>query len=365
VTEVSTETASLIEATRLSPYSSSIGIQDRLDGSGGTLLLCEQFADRPDSTSSSALQARSKPLSTGDAFMPLQTLFSAIVGCCLFTSTLVAGSPVWKTDFDAARLEAQKQQRPLLVHFYSDSCAPCVQMEQNVLHKAPIEEYIQGNLVAVSVNVDQHSELQKRFSVNRWPCDFVLDPSGSRRLVTSTGPRSIADYRQMLEKAVTWNAQLQARAAKPAPQPIVGSISPNPAPLVQAPVPTYSSDKLLLEGYSPVSLLTDKKWIKGTSEFAVDFEGQWFLLTSSEEIKAFRSKPENFVPQFMGCDPVLLWESEQVPAMRGVTRFAAFYDDQLYLFASKENRDRFKESPDRFITTRVVLDLDLIETVTR
>ena len=296
--------------------------------------------------------------------MPLRIAFSSFLGWCLLTGTLLAAPSAWKSDFDAARMEAQKLQRPLLVHFFSDSCAPCIQMEQNVLHKAPIEEYIQANLVAVAINVDQHSELQKRFSVNRWPCDFVLDPSGSRRLVTSTGPRSIADYRQMLEKSVTWNAQLQARLAKPAPNPAIGNVASDAGP-VTPPLPAFSKDKLLLDGFSPVSLLTDKKWIKGTEEFAVDFEGQWFLLTSTDEVKAFRVKPDNFIPQFMGCDPVLLWESSQVPAVRGITRFAAFYDDQLYLFATKENRDRFKESPDRFITTRVVLDLDLIETVTR
>ena len=296
--------------------------------------------------------------------MPLRTAFSILLGWCLLTGTLTAAPSAWKTDFNAARIEAQKLQRPLLVHFYSDSCAPCVQMEQNVLHKAPVEEYIHGNLVAVSINVDQHSDLQKRFSVNRWPCDFVLDPTGSRRLVTSVGPRSVADYRQMLEKSVAWNAQLQARQTKPNPENSVGRVDTD-STSVARPQPTFSREKLLLDGFSPVSLLTDKKWIKGTEEFAVDYEGQWFLLTSAEEIKSFRAKPGDYVPQFMGCDPVLIWESPQVPAIRGVTRFAAFYDDQLYLFATKENRDEFKKSPDRYITTRVVLDLDLIETVTR
>ncbi len=296
--------------------------------------------------------------------MPLQSVLSGVLTWCLLAGTLAAAPPAWKTDFDAARVEAQRLQRPLLVHFYSDSCAPCVQMEQNVLHTVPVEEYIRGSLVAVSVNVDHHSELQKRFSVNRWPCDFVLDPSGSRRLVTSTGPRSVADYRQMLEKAVTWNTQLQARQTKPAPDTAVGLVAATPDKTPPLP-PAFNKTKLLLDGYSPVSLLNDKKWTKGTEEFAVDFEGQWFTLMNAAEVKAFRAKPENFVPQFMGCDPVLLWESPQVPAVRGVTRFAAFYDDQLYLFSSKENRDRFKESPDRFITTRVVLDFDLIETVTR
>lgn len=292
--------------------------------------------------------------------MPLYTVVFSLLGWCLLTGSLLAAPSAWKTDFNVARLEAQKLQRPLLVHFYSDSCAPCVQMEQKVLHTAPIEEYIQGNLVAVSVNVDQHSDLQKRFNVNRWPCDFVLDPTGTRRLVTSVGPRSLADYHQMLKKSVEWNQQLQARQTKPLPE-----ASAEGATSVTTVLPMYSKDKLLLDGYSPVSLLNDKKWVKGTEEFSVHFEGQWFLLTSAAEIKSFQAKPENYVPQFMGCDPVLIWDASRVPAVRGLTRFAAFYDDQLYLFSSAENRDLFKKTPDKYIQTRVVLDLDLIETVTR
>lgn len=296
--------------------------------------------------------------------MPLRLTISSIVSWCLLVGSLFAASPVWKTDFDAARIEAQRLQRPLLVHFYSDSCAPCIQMEQNVLHKAPIEEYIASSMVAVSVNVDHHADLQKRFNINRWPCDFVLDPTGTRRLVTSTGPRSVADYRQMLEKSVAWNTQLQARQPKPAPTNEVAKTPTTPAPQAATPV-KFSRDRMMLDGFSPVSLLKEKKWVKGTEEFAVQHEGQWYLLLSDDEVKTFQAKPENYIPQFMGCDPVLLWESSQVPAVRGMTRFAAFYDDQLYLFVNKENRDRFKETPDRYISTRVVLDFDLIETVTR
>lgn len=289
--------------------------------------------------------------------MPRRIVCMSLVGWCLLTSSLLAAPSVWKSDFDSARLEAQKLQRPLLVHFYSDSCAPCVQMEQKVLHKAPIEEYILGNLVAVSVNVDQHSDLAKRFNVNKWPCDFVLDPSGTRRLVTSVGPRYLADYHQMLKKSVEWNDQLQARLKNFTPD--------NTVDRVPTTTPKFSPDKLILEGFSPVSLQTDKKWIKGTEEFAVDFEGQWFFLTSAAEVKAFLANPEDFVPQFMGCDPVLIWDTSRVPAVRGLTRYAAFYDDQLYLFSTAENRDLFKQSPDKYIMTRVVLDLDLIETAMR
>ena len=310
------------------------------------------------------LQARSKLLSIGDAIMPLRIACLSLLGWSLFAGTVLAAPSAWKTDFDSARIEAQKSQRPLLVHFYSDSCAPCVHMEQKVLHQAAIEEYIQGNLVAVSVNVDQHSDLQKRFNINRWPCDFVLNPSGTRRLATSVGPRTLADYHQMLVKSVAWHNQRVALLEKLNTQTSLANITPG-TDSVNSPAPKFTRDNLILDGYSPVSLLTDRKWIKGTEEFAVEFEKQWFLLTSAEEVKTFRAKPASYVPQFMGCDPVLLWDKSQVPAVRGLTRHAAFYDDQLYLFSTAENRDLFKQSPDKYIITRLVLDLDLIETVTQ
>lgn len=282
---------------------------------------------------------------------PLRTASLFFVWCLMATAAMAAGP--WQTDFEKARAEAQRLQRPLLIHFYSDACVPCVKMEQTVLHTPQVNDLLAQKIVGVSVNVDQHLELAKRFRIDRWPSDVIVEPATGRRLTTSTGPKTLGDYCMMIEKGLTWHG-----VPKPAPKP-EPEMTPTP------PVPVFSAVNLLLDGYSPVSLLKDKKWIKGTEEFAVDHEGLWYLLTSAEEVKTFKAKPAKYAAQFMGCDPVLLWESPQVPAIRGTTKFAAFYDDQLYLFSSKENRDTFKQSPDKYITTRVVLDLDLIETVTR
>ena len=69
------------------------------------------------------------------------------------------------------------------------------------------------------------------------------------------------------------------------------------------------------------------------------------------------------MPRFLGCDPVVVWDSDR--AIRGLTKFAAFYDDELYLFSTAENRDTFKAKPDTYIRTRIVLQPDEIETVVR
>ena len=52
-------------------------------------------------------------------------------------------------------------------------------------------------------------------------------------------------------------------------------------------------------------------------------------------------------------------------AVLGSTRYAAFYDNELYLFVDDINRKAFKRSPDNYVRTRVVLNVDQIETVTR
>lgn len=283
---------------------------------------------------------------------PLRTASLFLVWCLLATTAMAAGP--WQTDFEKARAEAQRLQRPLLIHFYSDACVPCVKMEQTVLHTPQVNELLTQKIVGVSINVDRHMELAKRFRIDRWPSDVIVEPATGRRLTTSTGPKPLGDYCLMIEKGLAWHG-----VPKPTPKPEPG---PTPTP---PPASVYSASNLLLDGYSPVSLLKDKKWIKGAEEFAVEHEGLWYLLTSADEVKTFRAKPAQYAAQFLGCDPVLLWESPQVPAIRGTTKFAAFYDDQLYLFSTKENRDTFKQSPDKYITTRVVLDLDLIETVTR
>lgn len=287
--------------------------------------------------------------------MPLRTASGFAAWCLLATWALAAGP--WMSDFEKARAEAMRLQRPLLIHFYSDACVPCVHMEQNVLHKAPVEEYLSQKIVAVSINVDHHLELAKRFQIDRWPSDVIVDPASGRRLTTSTGPKPVGDYCTMIEKGLAWY-----QVPKPAPVPVP---VPKPTPVPAPTPPVYSAQNLLIDGYSPVSLLKDKKWIKGTEQFAVQHEGMWYLLVSADEVKTFQAKPAKYAAQFLGCDPVLLWETPQYPAVRGTTKFAAFYDDQLYLFSNKENRDTFKQSPDKYISTRVVLDLDLIETVTR
>ncbi len=277
--------------------------------------------------------------------MPLRSVWIALLGVALLATTLSAAPPTnWRKDYNAALAEAQRLNRPLLIHFYAADCGPCVTMERTILHHADVEQRLAEKLVGVSINVSEQERVRQMFGVQSWPTDIIIDPTRPAQIATSKGARSVVDYCHTIDTAVTWYQRIHPVAASPVAKP-----TPEAGPQ--------------LIGYSPVTLLRDKKWIKGTSQFSVQFEKHTYHLCSADEVKIFNASPDLFVPQFRGYDPVVIWDKKQhVP---GSTRFAAFYDDQLYLFETKENRDQFKQTPDRYLATRIVLDPDLIDTVIR
>lgn len=274
--------------------------------------------------------------------MPLRSAWIAVLSITLLASISWAAPPTnWRSDYAAAYKEARTLNRPLLIHFYSSDCGPCVTMERTTLHHADVEQRLAEKLVGVSINVSNNENVRAQYKVNGWPTDIIIDPLLNERIAESGGMRSAADYTQSIDTAVDWYHRVHARPTPPAPK----------------------SPALQLGGYCPVTLLRDKKWVKGNPQLTITHEKQVYNLSSPEAVKLFQAGPEQYVPQFRGYDPVVIWDKKQ--HVLGSTRYAAFYDDQLYLFESQENRDQFKQTPDRYLSTRVVLDPDLLETIIR
>ncbi|MBL8850860.1 MAG: thioredoxin family protein, partial [Planctomycetaceae bacterium] len=88
----------------------------------------------------------------------------------------------WMTDFDAALAEAQRLQRPLLVHFYTDWCPPCKRMEQSVLNRPEILAEIRKRVVAVKVNAEHSPKVAARYGVDSFPMDVFVEPDGTEML---------------------------------------------------------------------------------------------------------------------------------------------------------------------------------------
>ncbi|MCA9054001.1 MAG: thioredoxin family protein [Planctomycetaceae bacterium] len=286
----------------------------------------------------------------------------------LLTATLVCqlgsnafASDGWRSDFEAARQEAVQSGKPLLVHFSAEWCGPCRQMESTVFNQPQVVRILQQDIVAVKLDVDHHKALSSRFGIESLPCDIFLEPGGDR-IVESTGYRGVSEYVEMLQRAKTRNTEL-ARLRQQRANTSVAAATPAASADASVAPTAEANAAAMLDGYCPVTLWKSRKWIKGSSELTTDFRGQTYHFSTAEAMDTFKQDPRRYTPRFLGCDAVSVWESDR--AVRGQTRFAAFYDDELYLFSNAENRDTFKQNPDRYIRTRIVLQPDEIETVVR
>lgn len=282
-----------------------------------------------------------------------------VLGLILLTGTTGSAQTVWHTELHAARSEAERLNRPILCHFGAKWCAPCQKMERTVLNQSHVTQVMRGRVVGLKVDVDANPDLAHRFGVTQFPTDVFIEPTG-QRLMISTGYQSPEEYIGLLERAGRrYDTLLASREQKTTPP-----VQSAPSDGKNSSKLTGTSDpRLMLEGYCPVTLKNDRTWKKGDPELSTQYKQQIYHFASREAREEFFRHPDTYVPQFLGCDPVVVWTTDR--AIPGSIEWGAFYDNQLYLFSSNENRRKFKESPDKYLTTKIVLHVDQIEWVLR
>lgn len=279
------------------------------------------------------------------------------------------GPRQWLVDYAFARAESNRLGLPLLIHFSTSWCGPCRQMERETLHAPTLMGLVGTQLIALKVDCDESPGLAEAFRVNSYPTDVIVAPSSGRIVSHTVGYQASGQY---LANVNHWKTQFpnertQAIARltpEPAPnQPIVRSPpkSQSPSlPVIKRPEPSIASqprpaENLVgLDGYSPVAIKTRRTWARGRRDLSAIWQGVIYYLASDKELQAFRSAPHRYAPRMLGCDPVLLWESDR--AVQGNVEFGAFYDGELYLFSTAESRDRFKLNPNQYVRVRHVLN---------
>lgn len=280
----------------------------------------------------------------------------------------------WGNDLSRALADGKRLRRPIVLHFYADWCGPCRQMERDVLHTKTLLAEIERKFIAVKINSDQHPELVARYSIRALPSDVFLDPDG-RLLSQAEGYQEQNNYLTRLARIDSQVARLQKiRIARR--QDIGNASSPDrrgrssvgrtdststaangkPAGSTPGTHHTGQSVPVGLDGYSPVALSLHRRWVKGRPEFTATYQQVEYQLASIDELHAFEKDPSRYAPRLLGCDPVILWQTDR--AVSGQIQYGAFFDGELYLFASEESRDRFKLEPSQFTQYRHVLRID-------
>jgi YHS domain-containing protein len=104
--------------------------------------------------------------------------------------------------------------------------------------------------------------------------------------------------------------------------------------------------QLALAGYCAVSLVIDRKLVKGQAGHSIEHEGRTYLFANSAARERFKQEPARYRPWSDGQCPVT--QSEEKRSLPGEPRWGALYAGQLFVFASESNRKRFLANPDLY-----------------
>lgn len=267
-----------------------------------------------------------------------------------------ADAHLWRTDFDTALREAEEKKLPLMMHFYADWCMPCQKMEQTVFNTSAVKEVLTTRFVAVKLNSEKNQQLVRRYGFDMLPTDMAIDPLTGKVLAIHSGYLDQPGYMKLARQC-----ESAFQKAHPAPAPTDTAITETstsgtatPAAHLGEPQPVVG-----LDGFSPVAIMKSRKWNRGSAAYSWDYKGVQYHMSSREELIEFRRSPESYAPKLLGCDPVILWETDR--AIAGTPDYAAFFDDQLFLFKSEERRKQFKANPQKFTRLQQAVKVDQIE----
>jgi len=155
---------------------------------------------------------------------------------------------------------------------------------------------------------------------------------------SNAGPQNAATGPQ-------WPQALAAQSAAPHPS----QFSQMPARQVLGlPVLPPGNPPLGLDGYCPVTLCEHGTWGLGDTRYGMQHRGRTYLFSGPEELKRFRDNPDRYSPVLAGNDPVL--ELDQGQSVPGNRMYGLYCRGHIYLFASEETLQRFRQNENRYST---------------
>jgi protein disulfide-isomerase len=106
------------------------------------------------------------------------------------------------------------------------------------------------------------------------------------------------------------------------------------------------SPPLGFDGYCPVSMRNNWKWVAGDPRWGVIHRGRTYWFAGETEQKQFWTDPDRYSPALSGMDPVMAIDhKQQVPGKR---EHSIDYDNLFYMFSSEATLAQFTANPERY-----------------
>lgn len=140
--------------------------------------------------------------------------WSVVIAMTALTAApAVAQEIAWQTNFSQARQLAAEQRRLILLHFYTDNCAPCRVVDTQVFPDRNVVDAIEKNYIPVKLHERDNPELVRRYGVNRFPGDAIVTHTGLpvHRGIT---PSNAREYTLLLNNIALQSGVGAARTAQ-------------------------------------------------------------------------------------------------------------------------------------------------------
>jgi thioredoxin-related protein len=111
---------------------------------------------------------------------------------------LFIGTSVYGLDYNGALKAARKENKPVLLYFFSKSCGYCTLMDKDTLADKDVAALLKKDFVFLRVDTDKSEDLAMLYGIRGTPWSWFLDSSG-KRVRQAPGYISKAEYKVLLE----------------------------------------------------------------------------------------------------------------------------------------------------------------------
>ncbi|MBT4866651.1 MAG: DUF255 domain-containing protein [Planctomycetaceae bacterium] len=258
----------------------------------------------------------------------------AAMFCLVATNHVEAAKNLqWHTNLQKAAKESKRSQKPMLIEISAVWCGYCKKMKET-FNDEKIARHVNGCFVPVMIDADENQRLVEAVGADALPTTVIVSPDFKllkkitgyytpRQLDAKLGEICLASH-EVVERQVV-------RKQAPAPVRTAKAITPKPA----------------FNGHCLVSLFDDQKLKVCTLDFTTNYRGQLLCFASAKHKQLFDAQPRKYWPAIDGVCPVNLVDRKK--PVTGKAVWGAIYRDRLWFFADKASRNRFADSPAKYM----------------
>jgi thioredoxin-related protein len=150
------------------------------------------------------------PMTCAAAFCLLVPLFPCLLDS--LSAEEAAAEVRWRTDYNAARREAQEKNRPLVIDFGTQFCYWCKRLDQTTFRDATVARVMNEHFVPLKIDAEKEAGLAQFLRIQSYPTIVLAGPDG-KILGTHEGYMEAARFHEHLQRTLAAVANPEWMAA--------------------------------------------------------------------------------------------------------------------------------------------------------